>query len=611
MSTINSIMNKITDAMQEKVSIQIGSYSGQIVYYNLMISQGLLGHHTFSFTWRIGDVVMDFKNQADFIKQYMGAKVIVTLKDSAKGQNVYFKGIITQMEVLNNDGASKGFQIVGESPTVLLDEIKQSETYFSRPIEEIVKKIDNSMPKGILTGMNVRTRFAKNCDYIVQYNETDFQFLQRLATQYGEWMYYDGDYLQFGEIKTTKAVLNNGVNLHNFKITSRLRPQKVSYKGYDYNYASEIGAKNLEPQNNTQSYIAQNAQQASSNVYDRNNVNHAFVSNAHDAQDITRVQELIQQGKEANVLTYSGLSTIPLQIGGTVTIAKDTIESDFIATGVHHYSKGFGHYECQFDAIPRDVKVPPYTNPLAYPKAETQSAIVTDNNDPSGMGRVRVKFFWGYESDWTRLVTPHAGSGKGFYFIPEIGEEVFVSFEGGNPEKPFIIGTQYNGQEISGYNTSGNDQKVIHTRSGTKMIFNDAQGSIFIEDPSGNTWLMDGQGNINVNAPNDMNITVGKNLNINVGSNMTTSVGVNMTETVGVDKATTVGMMANTFVGGNSMLNVTGNLTEFIQGNLESHSVQNVILNGNKEVMISSAAEITKHSQKEIIHNSSNPNTLY
>uniref|UniRef100_UPI0010AB1FA6 type VI secretion system Vgr family protein n=1 Tax=Flavobacterium sp. H122 TaxID=2529860 RepID=UPI0010AB1FA6 len=435
MSTVQNLVKKISDVMADKVSIQVGSYPSPVVYYNLMINQSLLGHHRFSFTWRIGDVVMDFKNQADFIKKYMGAKVIITLKDTGRGENVYFKGIITEMEVLDNDGASKGFQIVGESPTVLLDEIKQSETYFSRPIEEIVKKIDNSMPKGILTGMNVRTRFSTKYAYIVQYNETDFQFLQRLAIQYGEWMYYDGDYLQFGEIKTTKATLNNGVNLHNFKITSRLRPQKVAFKGYDYNYASEIGSQNLEPQSNTQSYIAQNAQQASSNVYDRSNANHAFVSNAHDAQDITRIQELTQQSKEANVLTYSGLSKIPLQVGGTVTIVKDSIESEFIATGVQHYSKGFGHYECQFDAIPRDVKVPPYTNPLLYPKAETQSAVVTDNNDSQGMGRVKVKFFWGYESDWTRLVTPHAGSGKGFYFIPEIGEEVFVSFEGGNPEK--------------------------------------------------------------------------------------------------------------------------------------------------------------------------------
>ena len=611
MSTVNSLIKKVTDAMVDKVSIEIGSFSQPVVYYNLIINQQLLGHHSFSFTWRIGDVVMDFKSQADFIKKYMGAKVIITLKDAARGENVYFKGIISEMEVLDNDGASKGFHIVGKSPTILLDEIQQSETHFSHMLNEIVHKVDENIVKGVLTGMDINPKYQTVLPYIVQYNETDFQFLQRLAVQYGEWMFYDGDYLRFGELKTSKASLENGVNLHHFKVTSRLRSQKVSYKGYDYNMASEIEAQNLEPQNNTQSYIAQNAQQASSSVFDRSNANHSFISNAHDSQDIKRIQELSQQAKEANVLTYSGLSKIPLQIGGMFTVSKDGIEGDFIATGVQHYSKGFGHYECQFESIPRDVKVPPYTNPLTYPKAETQGAVVTDNNDPQGMGRVKVKFFWGHESDWTRLVTPHAGASKGFYFIPEIGEEVFVSFEGGNPEKPFIIGTQYNGQEISGYNTAGNDQKVIHTRSGTKMIFNDAQGSIFIEDPSGNTWLMDGQGNISVNAPNDMNITVGKNLNINVGNNMSTSVGINMTETVGVDRMATVGMMSNTFVGGNSTLNVTGNMMEFIQGNLESHSEKERQESSVKGIQITSNETIAKHSSKEVQNNSAEKSKAY
>lgn len=600
MSVMNGIMEKVTDAMQERVSIQIGSYSGQIVYYNLMINQSLLGHHTFSFTWRIGDVVMNFKDQADFIKQYMGAKVLIVFKDSARGENVQFKGIISQMEILDNDGASKGFQIIGESPTILLDEIQQCETHFSNSLEDIVRKTDQNIVKGIFTGTDVNTVNKTVFPYIVQYNETDFQFLQRLAVQYGEWMYYDGDYLKFGSLKTSKASLQNGVNLHSFKVVSRLKPQKIAYKGYDYNLASEIDAQNLQPQNNTQSYIAQNAQNASGNVYNRENENYAFVSNAYEVQDIQRIQETKQQAKEANVVTYSGLSKIPLQIGGTLTITKDFIEGEFIAIGVHHYSKGFGHYECQFEAIPRDVKVPPYTNPLVYPKAETQAAVVTDNNDPAGMGRIKVKFFWNHESDWTRLVTPHAGSGKGFYFIPEIGEEVFVSFEGGNPEKPFVIGTQYNGAEISGYNTSGNDQKVIHTRSGTKMIFNDAQGSIFIEDPSGNTWLMDGQGNISVNAPNDISITAGKNMSINVGQNLSVIAGVDITETAGANKNLIAGAFHNVSVGKNYLVNVMGSLLEIVKGNRESETTERTEIAKSAQLSTTEKSIVVNASQKVV-----------
>jgi uncharacterized protein involved in type VI secretion and phage assembly len=609
MSTVNSLIKKVTDAMVDKVSIQIGSYAEPVVYYNLMINQQLLGHHSFSFTWRIGDVVMDFKSQADFIKKYMGAKVIITFKDAARGENVYFKGIISEIELLDNDGASKGFHIIGESPTILLDEILQSQTHFTHSLNEIVQKVDQNIVKGVLTGLDIKPVYQEVLPYIVQYNETDFQFLKRLAIQYGEWMFYDGDYLKFGELKTSKASLQNGVNLHHFKVTSRLRSQKVSYKGYDYNMASEIEAQNLAPQNNTQSYIAQNAQQASGSVFDRGNANHSFVSNAHESKDIQRIQELSQQAKEANVLTYSGLSKIPLQIGGTLSVLKDGIEGEFIATRVQHYSKGFGHYECQFEAIPRDVKVPPYTNPLLYPKAETQGAVVTDNNDPSGMGRIKVKFFWNHESDWTRLVTPHAGSGKGFYFIPEVGEEVFVSFEGGNPEKPFVIGTQYNGQEISGYNTAGNDQKVIHTRSGTKMIFNDAQGSIFIEDPSGNTWLMDGQGNISVNAPknftltagDDVLINAGKNISINAGENISNSANENISSVAGTD-------IIQTATG--DIKESSDNRTELVESNFKRQAAISDEIAG--EVSIFSEKEnMTMQSGKTVEFNSAEKSKMF
>ena len=131
------------------------------------------------------------------------------------------------------------------------------------------------------------------------------------------------------------------------------------------------------------------------------------------------------------------------------------------------------------------------------------------------------------------------------------------------------MGTNYNGSESSGYNTSGNDQKVIHTRSGTKMIFNDAEGSVFIEDPSGNTWKMDGQGNIEVNAPKNLTVNAGENITLTAGQNINSTATMNISESAGVDKSTTVGAMLNTSVGGDSTMNVVGNFMEHIEGNLE------------------------------------------
>ena len=223
-----------------------------------------------------------------------------------------------------------------------------------------------------------------------------------------------------------------------------------------------------------------------------------------------------------------------------------------------------------------------------------------------GVGRVKVQFPWQEDKNqmtpWIRLIQPHSGAGKGFHFSPEIGEEVLVGHESGNAEKPFVMGTHYNGGETSSYHTSGNDKKVIHTRSGTKIILNDAEGSVFIEDPSGNTYLMDGQGNINVNAPNDMTFTAGKNMNINVGQNMTTSVGMNKSDTINLNHAETVGAMKNLTVGTNFMTNVVGSLMEFVKGKRETKA--NEVKENSKRREIVSQENNNIHSQKTFNNNS-------
>jgi uncharacterized protein involved in type VI secretion and phage assembly len=133
------------------------------------------------------------------------------------------------------------------------------------------------------------------------------------------------------------------------------------------------------------------------------------------------------------------------------------------------------------------------------PPCEAQSAVVTDNHDPKGMGRVRVKFYWMNGSEktpWIRVTSPHGGGGKGMFFIPEVGEEIIAGFEGDSAVKPYVIGTVYHGAASNSFGNGGNDVKALQTRSGNKVIMNDAAGSVFVEDKDGNSMMMDGAGNI-------------------------------------------------------------------------------------------------------------------
>ena len=214
-----------------------------------------------------------------------------------------------------------------------------------------------------------------------------------------------------------------------------------------------------------------------------------------------------------------------------------------------------------------------------------------DNNDPDGLGRVKVAFYWAggkTKSDWMRLIQPHAGAGKGFYFVPEINEEVLVGFEGGNAERPYIMGTNYNGSESSGYADPSNNVKAIHTRSGTKIILNDGEGSVFIEDPSGNTWKMDGQGNISVNAPKNFTLNAGDNVSITAGKNVTVSAGENMENSANKDITQTAGHDINQ--------SATGDINE------NSHSRKEIVekdfkRNSDTSNEVASEASIFSHTE--------------
>ncbi len=77
--------------------------------------------------------------------------------------------------------------------------------------------------------------------------------------------------------------------------------------------------------------------------------------------------------------------------------------------------------------------------------------IVTNNRDPEKLGRVKVRFPWlsdVNESAWARLCSPLAGKGRGFYYLPEIDDEVLVAFEFGDINRPVILGSLWRGENI-------------------------------------------------------------------------------------------------------------------------------------------------------------------
>jgi uncharacterized protein involved in type VI secretion and phage assembly len=132
--------------------------------------------------------------------------------------------------------------------------------------------------------------------------------------------------------------------------------------------------------------------------------------------------------------------------------------------------------------------------------------IVKSVEDPQNLGRVQVHFPWlsdDNSSQWARVATLMAGSKRGSWFMPEVDDEVLISFEHGDVQHPYIIGFVWNGRDKPP--NDGIDTKVrrLRTVSGHVIEFDDRAGQerIFIKTKAGHLIEMkDTPGSIHINT---------------------------------------------------------------------------------------------------------------
>ena len=428
----------------------------------------------------------------------------LTIKFYQYGKVVqHFSGIITRIYCKRQTGSGYGtLYISGNAPSILLDQGKACHSYENKTLKEIITLVsegyDNSAQVDSSAGVNT----TRALPYTVQYNESDYDFICRLANLYGEYFYYDGSKLIFGNKLQETIELGENLNLIDEDFTLEMKPQEFEYIAYDFHrsevYKMEAKDAACEYKNNP---IQTDAKNASKKLLKKTPQKYHSATSLE--QSYIDLEEVVRQERDLRELSLkvTGRSRDPRLRMNTFACLTDInarAMETYRVIKISHYHSGM-NYENSFEAIPM-MRTPADYNAEAFPRAEQQPAIVKDNNDPQGMGRVRVQFFWqkGEQlSPWIRMIQPYAGSSKGFYFIPEVGEEVMVDFENGNAERPFVLGAHYNGAAKSGYKPT---TKAIHTQSGTKILLNDEDGSIKIEDAVGNSLIFDGNQKITLSS---------------------------------------------------------------------------------------------------------------
>ena len=235
-----------------------------------------------------------------------------------------------------------------------------------------------------------------------------------------------------------------------------------------------------------------------------------------------------QAAETAETHYITAESQVPtLRVGSVVSLYSSFLErvgnlseeslGDFIIIEITHEVSQGSYYKNRFKAIPATIKAMPSPK-VRMPLSETQMATVLSNADPEGKGRVRVRMNWqtdGMQTSWVRVMTPDGGSSsdvksnRGFVFIPEVGDQVLLGFRHGDPARPYVMGSLFNGT-TGGGGGQGNNCKSLTTRSGSSLKLDDSKGSVTLHDKGGVSMNFDGAGNQSLNAASKATTSVGK-----------------------------------------------------------------------------------------------------
>ncbi len=494
----------------------IVSIDGQFVtsFVTIKLSQTINDHHRF-------EIVLDHDSKEapgsftiDKSKDWLGRKVVFDFDD------MDFIGIITNMELEHQNGLNGHLILSGYSKTILLESGDNMRSWLDKSLNAIVNEVASEAGVDMVLKPVYKDRIA----YETQYNESNFTFLQRLAKQYNEWFYYDGMRLVFGKpVSDTVVDLDYHVDISNLKISMEAKANSAKF--FTYNSSDDVKEEGTtKDQVRGLNELADHAFTVSQELFASKPTNFTTAR----VKDKSQMDNIVKrrQGQAAarmNVLKATstkqgiGIGTV-IKIQASYKEGEDEQQHNYghyIITAIDHHASEHYEYYNTFEALPADLEYLPEPE-VALPQAHTQLATVLSNEDPRKTGRVEVQFQWQsgvMKSPWLRVMTPDAGisdmvgANRGFVFIPEVGDQVLVGFRYGDPNRPFVLGSVFNGQTGAG-GDADNKIKSLTTRSGATITIddNEGKGNITISDPSGNTVILNGDETITVAAPKSITI---------------------------------------------------------------------------------------------------------
>jgi type VI secretion system secreted protein VgrG len=462
--------------------------------------------------------------------------------------------------------------------------------------------------------------------YCVQYRESDLNFITRLMEEEGIIYFFEhkdnssqliitDDPSRYPALPQDDRLLYHPKDMgladqehiHHVKWTESLTTNKVSLRDYDFKKPT------LAPME---------IKQAVEQLSDCEHYDYPGLYELPAQTGRLRAQVCLDRFQTGRRMLQGETTIRRLQPGHQFTLTdhpSDRFNRRYVIVDVKHTGNspqtlgakesdegGDGHCYSHFSAIPVEVTyVAPHRAKrpsidgvqTAIVVGLAQEEIYTDEH-----GRVKVQFHWDREgksneksSCWVRVSQSWAGAGWGAIHIPRIGQEVVVSFEEGDPDRPIITGRTYHGDNTPPMALPSNKHKsgiISDSTSGgdgsNEFIFDDAKGKENI--------TLHAEHNNTISVENDENHTVGVNRNKSIGANETVTVGTDRTETVGNNESITIGANRTENVSANETISVGENRLENVGGNesitIGGNQVETVQMNKAETIAIAKALSV-------------------
>ena len=589
----------------------------------------------------------------------VGKSGTVTIQNEQKRK---FNGYISRLEAGEiKDHNLREYHLTMVPWFWFLTRTNNHRVFQNRNTKEIVSEIFED--RGFKNAFNFKAKGGSKREYCVQHNESDFVFVSRLLEEEGIAYYFkheDGKHTLFlvdqanayekcaeSEVEYSKGSLNGQISrwehVHKFR--------KGQWTLNDYNFE--------EPQKSLIVSAKSTSKFAGNGSYE-----HYEYPGLYDFGLGDNLVKICLDAEEATRDVVHGESDLSsFYAGGKFKLAKHALGSekgDFILIEVAHSAsdstylsgeEGESSYFNVFSCIPGDVHFRPARVHQRPVMRGPQSAIVVgasgEEIETDEYGRIKVQFIWDRKgkknedsSCFIRVAQVWAGNQWGASFIPRIGQEVIVDFMDGDPDRPIIVGSVYNGKHAIPFDSK--TQSGIRTRStkdGSPSNFNELR---FDDKKDSEQIFIHAEKNFDIEVENDQTLTVdndqtltvehnrtktvnnnetstiekdrskfvNKNESESISKNKTIDVGDNFTITVGKDRSIDTGKNYTASIGDNMKLTIGKDLTESVDGK-HSESVTKEYGLKAKTVTIQAEKEITlKTGSAKIIMKSNGDITL-